>query len=430
MATETEKIESHSTLGVLWRGRWTVVGFLIAGITLAALYTWYRKPQFEGSAVILMPSAQSGGANSLAQQLGMTLPVQGQSNIYMFKQILESSRARKAVGEAVGLPRSGIRDRTQIEENSTANSILIRVLDTDRERALKITSAFLDELRTIHKEMSIPTRENQVADLEDSLKDRQLKLRKAEEELREFQMTAKTAPTVSGSSTVMTGTRYIEQLRQLELDRARVSESLKSAKSRVERAKGSRIELPSDIPTAKEWREKLASLEYDLRVLEISAGPRDPNVVKLREQIQITKQSLRNEVDNYVSAVRSGLVDPTLESGIQNLSKLSQTVAGLDAQISALRRLAAIAPSEAMQFQRLIGEVAALQKLVEQARVQLEQARTEAAADPNRWEVLDVPEVSEDPVNKDYAKNMAVGGVVSLVAGLALAFAKDSKKGP
>jgi uncharacterized protein involved in exopolysaccharide biosynthesis len=333
---------------------------------------------------------------------------------------------QKFVAGKVNLSRGEIKDRTIVEENASANSIAIKVLDTDQMRALWITQRYIEALRSIHRDLSIPTRESQVTRLSGVLNARQKELAAAEDELQDFQMRAKTGVSVGTAGAIVSAGRFIDLLREKEIERQRVGESLKSVRRRVEAAKGGSIKLPNEIPTAKPWREKLAQLEYELKVAEISAGPMDPQVVRLKAQIEITRRELNSAVSEYVSAVRQGLVDPSGETGVGGMTHLSQTLAGLDAEISALRRLADVAPQEATTYQRLIAKVTTLGKLAEQARVQHDQARAEADSDPNRWEVLDTPEVSDQPVNKNYVRNVAVGAVVSLIVGLGFILARPN----
>lgn len=397
---------------------------MVGGAVLAAGYTAYRKPQYEASATIILPSVQANAGSSLANQLGLNSAGPG-NNIYMFKEILESSRARKAVGSGIGLSRGDVKNRTLVVEDATANTIAVLFTDTDKERARKAVEGFLNTLREIHRELSIPTRKTRVTELETNLVKTQAKLRDAEESLRLFQLSAKTVPTQTGQGSVFTGTRYAEQLRVLEVQRDGLATSISQLKSKLNEAGSLAKDLPTDIPAAKQWRDRLVELEYELKVAEISAGPKDPKVVRLTEQIGITKSRLRDETDRYLLAVGKGVADSQFGQGVMNLGSLYQEKATLDAQISALSRLARVAPTEAMNYQRLVSEVAILNKLIEQQRTQLEQARLDAQSDPNRWEILDEPEVSDQPVNKDFLRNIAVGIAIGFVVALAWVTGRD-----
>lgn len=422
-----DSLSTPETNGLLklWQGKYLALGWVAFGLALAGVYTFIKKPVYEGSAILLLPTVQGSGANSLAQQLGISVSAGSQSNIYMFKQILESSRARSMVAQQIGLSRGEVKLNSVIEENSTANSILITYLDPDQARAKKAVGSYISSLRKIHSELSIPSKKSQAQALQTSLEKRKSELSDAEERLRIFQLSAKTAPALGGNGVAISASRYSEQLRGLEIEREKLRSSVHQLRTQLERAKGASIELPNNLPTARQWREKLVQLEYELKVAEISGGPLDPKVVKLKSQIEITKSSLAQESERYLQALKSGVVDPSLESGIASFGAATSTLAGIEAQISALQRLTKVAPTEALTYQRMVNEIAMLSKLVESQRTQLEQAKWDAQADPNRWEVLDEPEVSAEPVNKNYIRNMAVGGV----AGLVLAFFAISSRG-
>jgi uncharacterized protein involved in exopolysaccharide biosynthesis len=102
-----------------------------------------------------------------------------------------------------------------------------------------------------------------------------------------------------------------------------------------------------------------------------------------------------------------------------SLAPLELQRVGLEAQVSALQRLAARAPEDTLQLQRLAREVSTLNELVQQLRVSLEQARMELSRDPNRWEVLEDGRLKEEPVNKRWKLSIALalagGGMLGVL---------------
>lgn len=146
---------------------------------------------------------------------------------------------------------------------------------------------------------------------------------------------------------------------------------------------------------------------------ELTYGPDAPNVVKLKREIQLARQQLQKEIENYLRAVNMNL-DP-------NLASLEMQKAGLEAQVGALQQLAVRAPEDTMHLQRLAREVATLNDIVQQLRINLEQARMELARDPNRWEVLENGTLKEEPVNKRWKLNIAVALAVGLIVGTLVA---------
>jgi uncharacterized protein involved in exopolysaccharide biosynthesis len=81
-----------------------------------------------------------------------------------------------------------------------------------------------------------------------------------------------------------------------------------------------------------------------------------------------------------------------------------------------------------LQLQRLAREVSTLNELVQQLRVSLEQARMEMSRDPNRWEVLEDGRLKEEPVNKRWFWNTALGFAIGVVIGVTSAIMFFTRK--
>jgi uncharacterized protein involved in exopolysaccharide biosynthesis len=222
-----------------------------------------------------------------------------------------------------------------------------------------------------------------------------------------------------GSSLVGPDSTYLQQLNAAQLQLKQVQQQIAAAREAAQRAAKSATELPADLPPAASWRQKLTELEYELRVAELTYGPDAPNVVKLKRQMELTRQQLRKEIENYLRAVRLNLD--------VNLAPLELQRVGLEAQIVALRRLAVRAPEDTLKLQRLAREVATLSDIVQQLRVSLEQARMEMSRDPNRWEVLEEGTLKEESVNKRWKLNTALALLGGLVLGCLVALIAKTK---
>lgn len=434
--TEAEEISLGDLIAIIWQRKGLVAAVTALSVLIAVLVTWLPAPVYEASSVLLFPAGGVSPLLGIAQSLGISVPSGGSAPLKMYRTVLESDRIRRLLSEQVDLTPRQIEQMTTIKEDAQASAITIIVRHKDPALAQRVAKLYIQALRTLNREMNLPLARNQVEFLERELAERTQQLRQAEEQLLRFQrqlVREGGAPAVGGSPAGTGGSvarvalgvegAYLQQLNSARLQLEQVQQQIRKAREAAQRAASSATELPADLPPAAEWRSKLTELEYDLRVAEITYGPDAPDVVRLRKQIELTRQQLRKSIEDYLRAVNLGL-----ES---NLAPLELQRVGLEAQIAALQQLAARAPEDTLQLQRLAREVATLSEIVQQLRVALEQARLEMSRDPNRWEVLEEGTLKERPVNKRWKLNLAIavagGLMVGVLASVVVGFSRRER---
>lgn len=420
--TEAEEISLGDLFAVIWQRKWLVAAVTALSMLIAVLATWLPAPVYEASSVLLFPAGGVSPLLGIAQSLGISVPSGGSAPLKMYRTVLESDRIRRLLAEQVGLTPRQIEQMTTIKDDAQASAITIIVRHKDPALAQRVAKLYIHALGTLNREMNLPLARNQVEFLEKELAQRTRQLRQAEDELLRFQrqmVREGGAPAVGGSPAGTGGSAarvamgvegaYLQQLNSARLQLEQVQQQIRQARAAAQRAASSATELPADLPPAAEWRSKLTELEYELRVAEITYGPDAPDVVRLRKQIELTRQQLRKSIEDYLRAVNLGL-----ES---NLAPLELQRVGLEAQIAALQQLAERAPEDTLKLQRLAREVVALGEIVQQLRVALEQARLELSRDPNRWEVLEEGTLQERPVNKRWRRNIALALLAGIMFG-------------
>ncbi len=442
MAAEEEEITLTDLLGTIWGRKWTVAGVTLFCVLLAVLYTWLPAPVYEAYSTLLFPAGGASSLLGLAQSLGISVPSGGAPSLKMYRAVLESDRIRQRISRQTGIPPKKLMQMTSIRDDTQANLITVSVKHKDPQTAQRIAQLYISTLGALNRELNLPLVRNQVEFLEKELALRTRQLREAENRLLEFQrkmVSEGGAPSASGGGSLLlpssplrglsaggTGvdSTYLQQLNAAQLQLQQVRQQIARARESARQAARSAMELPADLPPASQWRAKLTELEYELRVAELTYGPDAPNVVRLKKQIELTRQQLRKEIDNYLQAVNMNL-DP-------NLAPLELQRIGLEAQVSALQRLASRAPEDTVKLQRLAREVSTLNEIVGQLRISLEQTRMEMSRDPNRWEVLENGTLKEEPVNKRWKLNIALSLTGGLMLGTLVALLKGrtpAKKG-
>lgn len=429
MAAEGEEITISELLATIWQGRLTVAVVTFLCIVLAGIATWLPAPVYEAYSTLLFPAGRGSQLFSIVQSLGISVPEGANTSLKMFRAVLESDRMRQRISRQAGISPKELRQATSMEDDAQASLITVSVKHRDRQLAQRIAKLYVSELRTLNRELNLPLARNHAEFLKQELTSRTSQLRKAENELLQFlkkmvseggapSPSAVASPSIpspliqgrlAGTASTSLDTTYLNQLNATLLQLGQVRQQIAVARARAKELAINALSLPLDIPPAAQWREKLTNLEYELRVAELTYGPEAPSVVRLRKQIDIAKQQLRKEIDNYLRAIDMNL-DP-------NLAQLELQHLGLEAQANALQKLAARAPEDTLKLQRLSREVATLSELVQQLRTALEQARIEISRDPSRWEVLEEGTLKEEPVNKRWKLNIALGLMTGLIVG-------------
>jgi uncharacterized protein involved in exopolysaccharide biosynthesis len=417
--------EARPVFAPLWERRWLVAIVLAVSLGLGICYTFFAPPVWEAQATVIFPvrqpsvlGASGADASALASALGGPTPVR------VYAGILESARTRAFVAEQTGMRRKEVEKMTKVLDQSMENSITVLARSTDPELAKRVVQLNLDALETINEDLNMPLAENDVDALNKRIDDQRTRIAEAEGQLLEFQNTAITAPRVTAAGTsretaiLAAPASWVATLRELEIQRAKVESEIKQAYQWGDRIAANGEETPSPFPGAEKWRTTLAELDYELRVAKLTYSTQAPEVTKIEDQIEIARTKLEDEIASYVEATRAGFIAPS-GTGALDIPKLLSDKVSLDAQIEAVGKLVELAPGEAIELSRRMREIATDTMILHTLEGQLQLAILQQSRDPNRWEVLDSPTLSEEPVNKSFLRN----GVVSLFGGLVLAFA-------
>jgi uncharacterized protein involved in exopolysaccharide biosynthesis len=418
--------ELPSLFSIVWERRKLAFGIAGAVVAIGLTYTLVIPPVWEAKATLLFPVRTPSllGMGSFDQTSLAASLSGGPTPLKVFSGMMESERALDFVANGAGIERRRVRDMRTINEQGMQSTLDISARDQDANLAKKVVALHLQALNEINAKISKPLASNDSEVLKAQLVDQRKKLTVAENQLLAFQKRALTAPSVAATGTgkdsaiVPSAGRWGDMLRSLEIEEAKVNSAIGDVQSRTNQIARNGKNLPSALPPVQKWRGRLTDMQYELKIKELTLAEGAPEIVKLKKAIAITEGQLRSELAKYAAATTSGMIDPTVdesENGAKLPSLLTQRVV-VEAQLQAVKRLAKLAPGEAMELSRLMREVTTQSTIIQQLQAQAQLAELQAERDPNRWEVLDEPRVDEKPVNKSLSKN----GILSLIAGLAL----------
>lgn len=431
---------SHSTdevkpiVRILWE-RKGLVGMIVGLVVgVGVLYTVMVKPVWEASATIVFPartpSILGGGGMSEQGSLASAL-TGGPTPLKIYKGFLESERILKMVSEETGMKRKEVFKARSIVDQSMESSLTISARSRDANEARQIVQAHLDALDQVNTDVNEPLYEDDSRVLGQKLGEQKLKVEKIEQQLLRFQQNAVTAPMVESGGQgkepgVSTGaSRWQEMQRQIEIGIQKVNGKIQSVRRQIT-ASGKSGQIPSNLPPVKKWRDRLVELEYALKLKELSFAAESPEVVHLRESVNETRSKMEKEIAAYSGAIRSGAIDPTASE--ESMAGLVTERFGLEAQLAAVRKLASLAPKESITLAQLTRELATQSTILQQVQAQFELAKLQEMRNPNRWQVLDEPEVDEEPVNKSLFKAGAIFGLLGMVLGTMAAMIAEGRK--
>jgi uncharacterized protein involved in exopolysaccharide biosynthesis len=418
--------ELPSVFSMVWHRRKIVFGVAAVVVAIGVTYTLVVPAVWEAKATLLFPVRSpsllgmgSFDQNSLAASLSG-----GPTPLKVFSGIMESERALDFISEGAGIERRRVRDMRSLQEHAMESSLTVSARDADADLAKKVVELHLKALDEINAKISEPLASSDSLVLNAQVVEQKKKLATSENQLLAFQKRALTAPSVAAtgsgkdSALVPTAGRWGEMQKSLELDYTRVDSAIRDVQSRTNLIARNAKNLPSALPPVQKWRGRLTEMQYELKIKELTFSEGAPEIIKLKKEIAITEGQLRSELSKYATATNSGMIDPSVSEsdiGAKLPSLLTQRVV-IEAQLQAVKRLAKLAPDEAIELTRLTRQVTTQSAILQQLEAQAQLAELQSERDPNRWEILDDPRVDEKPVNKSLAKN----GILSLFAGIAL----------
>lgn len=381
------------------RRSWRLIALLaVVGAVVALVVTLLLPPIWEVHAALLLPDSQSSPSSAIA---GVTASLGLETKAHpldVLNGILNSHSARATIASKTGTTVRDLEKELGSSVDTTRNILTITMRNHSRQKALDTTALAIRVLDRLARDLNTTRAGRQAALLRSEVERYSSLLVAADRKLLEFQRHMKTAPP---SLQDPSASNYFRQLRDLEYKLAQTDRELQVARASALSSARKAVELPTGLPVAV-WRARILDLSYRLQVAQVSLGPREPSVVKLRAELDVARRQLRDEIANYIRSVNLG-VDPSIAS-------LAAARMLLSWQVDYTRAIANAAPDEAVELQRLLREQAVLDNVLSGIRADYAKAKIDADVDRVRFTILDQPYVLEDgPVNKRYVAFTAFG---------------------
>jgi uncharacterized protein involved in exopolysaccharide biosynthesis len=351
--------------------------------------------------------------------------------------VLDSDLARQRVIDRLKLTKTwdlpNLKARKQLQGavsfSVDKNGLLaMEAVDFKPELAQSILSAYIVTLRQLAKELSLNSSkrnrefvEGRVAETRTRIGQLEMKLLSVNQ--RDPDPVMSNAPSDAARGIV-----------DLERDLVRAQTQLSAAESGLrlatENARAltrSGADLPVHAELGRSLRTKLAGLEYEFSLAKAELGPDNPRYRILQNQLNSARAQVRQEMSRENRALDKGIAPEVVKLSAEKAGYEAQ-VAGLDRAVSQVKTRLASIPARQMTKERLTNELKVMRGLLEYQATELVKAQIAEDRDATTFQVIDTPEVPEEPFAPRRAFTAAMAGVAGLLIGIALLVVRSSMR--
>lgn len=398
-----------------------IAAIVAIGVIGAGLYTLLVPPEYEARTSIILPAgSESSAAMGLAAQFGLGGGAGSTGSLAMFGAILDSERMLNTLVESSKIEKKKLREQRSVNRNDQSNLIEIKFRDKNPDTAISLANQSLEALRKFTSELSLPSKSQRAEMLKEKIDEGTQRLRELELRFEKFARESKSIPSgVTDEKSEVNVFTQRAQLAGLKREVQKLEASEAAARKSLQNLSGEQGAAPSDIPQLQQTYEELRKVERDLVTLKATYTKEYPLVQQNEKRAQALREQLRSEARKYAESYNQGLV-----RDVNELRVAKQTLRN---QIRELEIIVEAAPEEATEFERLRREMKVMETLLIELTVKYEQAAMDEATDPNRWEVLDEPQLADKPVNKRFGLSLGIGFAASLFVAIVAALSIKPK---
>lgn len=376
---------------------------IAAGVAILLGYMALKPPAWRAEASLLLPFQEGdaptgGGAAALLLRQADPLSI--------LRGILVSRASLDRISKDTGLPYKTLEDQLKTSISTDANQLNLSMRVNDKEQGVKVLNSAIKALSDLSKSSTISVASRQAELLWETITKREKELNQAEKDLLDFTKTARTAP---DPASPLSSASAVRRLRENELALTSARKQLEVERAEQKRRAIPAATLPTGIPEIEDWRKKLGEAQFQLRAAQGQLGDKNPQVVRLRYNVDAARAALQKAVQAHLQAADQSL---SVE-----LANLESRVLVLESENKVLKEISDAAPAEAATLGRLSRRVTALTESLQALRIQYDTAATRAEVDRVRWSLLVPPYVDDRPVNKSLTLHVGAGTALGTLLG-------------
>jgi capsular exopolysaccharide synthesis family protein len=414
---------------LIWRGRWTVLAFLLAAVTLSVVLTLLKTPVYKATATVeIQPVARrlmrgedmSGlgaqGYGWSAEERYFNTQLEIVSSRAVARQVVDrlhlDQDPRFAGGDD---PVAALASRVQVRPRKNTGIIEVSLNGTDPEA---ITD-WVNTLAHVYVERNVAEATKEVERVIGQIREQMEVLRDDVEAKREESLAAAEEEGIfvpEGQQNLLEA-----ELRQLieEHNKARLEvsnlESIKSTLDGLLEGRGDPMlieEVARDATVQNLMRTK-AELENNLATLRLTRKPGHPEYREAESQLESAREQLAGHYSTILERVRS-----RYQTAVAQERYLAR-------ELGQKRKDAADLGRRAGSYEVARGETEARQRIYDLAVQRLEEIDLSANVLSNNLRVVDEAIVPASPISPRKTLNLAAGIILGLFLGLGAVFLLD-----
>jgi uncharacterized protein involved in exopolysaccharide biosynthesis len=396
----TETIELRP-FGAILRRRWPIIFLLVAlftGFGLAYAFLW--PPVWQADAILIPDLRQEEAA---AGGLAALVSPNAATPLSIMKGALDSKSAVDALMKATGLERIKAQTYLDVVPDEHTDELVISAKDTDKQRAYNAVASAIDSLQNIYSRTNKTSAARQAAFIQTEIVKQQARLKAAEQKVADFasHLDILADPTAASSEF------YLGELQKQEFQLYALNKQLADIKSHASHVGSQAGKLPTGLPGLDDWRARVIDLQYQYEALRRNTGDQNPEVLRLKQQLDVANETLETEKNKYIQSVE-GSVD-------KDIAQMEVERDQAQAAVDYLQKRVREVPKVSLQLKRLAEEAEVSQKVVDTLREKYEEAKVEAEVAQVKFAVLDPPYVEDLPVNHRPLRYAGLGAAVGAV---------------
>jgi len=299
-----------------------------------------------------------------------------------------------------------LRSRSTIRRDTASRLITVSFADYNPQLAAQVTNAVVDTFIDQGYEEQHDSIMKSTQWLSKQLDDIRSRMEDSNRVLADFEAKIGVADLDGNKSTFSEHVEELNrQLTQAEADRIQIEAMLKNVRV------GSADFLPAvrDNPVVQQLSEKLGEARSQLAQATVFYGKNHPNVKKLQSQV--------DELDKQLSAQKLaivGSIHSSYDAASAREQLMNSKIKGTTSELNQMERYGALKK-----------EAQANSELYNSLYARVKEAGIAAASKSSNVRVVDQARVLDSPTRPNRLLNLAVGMMVALLGGVALAFLRE-----